>query len=241
MKYLKERTEIATAINYHKYPTIKIDFANVTDYGVQGSKCLVDCGEWLQESEFYIYNDAKILQVSAGGCCIHKDFSYYDVKEMLDKRNLPIIHADEDILIVPIDSSLQEAYAPFIIHTGKIDRFCMAPISLEKVDMTPYLNVTKMSLPRLSKDEAKAIRRLLQASHLCGWFRLDEPLPDQYNIYCRQTDSHMNLRKWLVEANGLGTVDFWNEEEMKALGLDDDEIKLLIDIKDGFAKLRVGY
>ena len=44
MKRLTERTEIAKAINFHKYPVVEIDVSKVDEYGIIGTKVLIDNG-----------------------------------------------------------------------------------------------------------------------------------------------------------------------------------------------------
>lgn len=140
MKFLTDRNQIAATINFHKMPTIPFDVSNVTEYGLRGGDLLVDCGKfrtgepWFEHAKLYVYRDARKLIISGdGGCSLHAGFGYYDIKEMMDNRNLPIIHADEDILIVPFDSKTRDAFEPFIIHTGKtVDPHCTEPIQVEK-------------------------------------------------------------------------------------------------------------
>lgn len=148
MKFLKERTEIASAINFHKYPTIPLDVSNVTEYGIRGGRLLVDCGHfrdgepWYEPANLYIYRDERKLVVSCnGGCGLHAGFDYYDIKEMIDNRNLPIIGPDQDVLIVAFDSKTHEAFKPFIVHTSKhVDPHCTQPITIEGDDV--LLSVT---------------------------------------------------------------------------------------------------
>lgn len=147
MRYIKERTKIASTINFHKMPTIPLDVSNVTEYGIKGGEFLVDCGKfksgepWFEHATLYIYRDKRILTASGdGGCGIHAGFGYWDIKEMMDKRNLPVVHTDEDILIVPFDSKTEEAFYPFVIHTGKTTSpHSYEPIMLEKVDMSNFI------------------------------------------------------------------------------------------------------
>lgn len=147
MKFLRERTEIASAINFHKYPTIPLDVSNVTEYGIKGGRFLVDCGKfrdgepWYEPSELYIYRDKRKLVVSgSGGCCLHAGFGYHDIIEMMENRNLPIVKADQDILIVAYDSKTKEAFLPFIVHTGKhVDPHCTTPITIEGDDVLDSL------------------------------------------------------------------------------------------------------
>ena len=110
MKVLKERTEIAVAINGHKMPVITIDMADADDYGLKSENVLIDNGTFRDGFPYYIraklraYADETKFKFSSGCVCISNSFSYYDVKKMLDYRNAPIIKADEDVIIAIIDS-----------------------------------------------------------------------------------------------------------------------------------------
>ena len=44
MKVLTERTEIASAINFKKYPVVTIDVSKRDDYGIVGCPVCVDAG-----------------------------------------------------------------------------------------------------------------------------------------------------------------------------------------------------
>lgn len=138
MKRLTERTQISSTINFHKMPTILLDISNTDEYGIKGGELLVDCGKfrtgepWYEHAELRIYTDKRKLVVSGdGGCGIHAGFGYDDIMEMMNNRNLPIIHTDEDVLIVPVRSEAKDWFTPFVIHTGKTtDPHCYNPIEI---------------------------------------------------------------------------------------------------------------
>jgi hypothetical protein len=138
MKTLKSRTEIAQAINFRRYPVVEIDVSDRDDYGIRGTKVLIDNGTFhdgtpfLIQAELRSYNDEQVLKFSAGGFGISSSFGYSDIAEMLDYANAPVIHKDEDILIVPINRKTRTAYAPVILHTGnRVSANCMTPLQLE--------------------------------------------------------------------------------------------------------------
>ena len=125
MKALRERTEIAEAINGHKMSVITIDLADADEYGLKSEKVLIDNGTFKDGFPFYIhsevraYSDEGKFKFHQGGTCISSSFTYYDIKEMLEYRNAPIVKADEDVIIAIIDSRKNQAYAPIILHTSK--------------------------------------------------------------------------------------------------------------------------
>ena len=142
MKRLTDRTEIASAINFRKYPVVTIDLADVDEYGIKGAKVLIDNGFFKSGEPYYIkaklraYSDEKVLQFSQGAEVLSASFTYSDMEEILEYSNAPIIKADQDILICPINSAIREAYAPILLHTGKrIDAHCSTPLTLEKFEI----------------------------------------------------------------------------------------------------------
>lgn len=50
MKFLETRTEIAKAVNFKQYPTIRIDVSKTDDYGIVGTHVLIDNGPSVPES-----------------------------------------------------------------------------------------------------------------------------------------------------------------------------------------------
>ena len=134
MKRLTDRTEIAKAINFGKYPVIKIDLADRDEYGVKGTKVNIDFGgEYLIHAEIRSYNDTKYLQTHQSGTMLKASIGYNDYIKMLEYANAPTIKADQEIVVVMVNSETKEVYAPAIIKTGnKIDKFCSTPLDLEK-------------------------------------------------------------------------------------------------------------
>lgn len=135
MKRLTERTEIAKAINFGKYPVIKIDLADRDEYGVKGTKVNIDFGgEYFIHAKIRSYSDTKYLQTSQGATMLSATISYDDYIEMVEYANAPVIKADQEIVIVMVDSENRVVYEPVIIKTGKrIDKFCSTPLDLEKL------------------------------------------------------------------------------------------------------------
>ena len=142
MKRLTERTEIASAINFRKYPVVKIDLSDIDDYGIKGAKVLIDNGFFRSGEPYYVkatlraYNDEKVLKFHQYAHGLSASFTYHDIEEMLDYSSVPVIKADQDILICPINSVTREAYAPVILHTGKhLDPHSSTPLTLERFEI----------------------------------------------------------------------------------------------------------
>lgn len=140
MKILKERSEIAIAINDHKMPVITIDLADADEYG------LVSCNVCIEtkfrdgtphfiHSELRAFTDEDKFEFCSYGTCISSDFGYHKIAEMLEWRKAPIIKADEDVLIVVYDSKAKECFEPIVLHTDKkVDAFCSRPIKFVDTD-----------------------------------------------------------------------------------------------------------
>lgn len=148
MRALRERIEIAKAINGHKMPVIVIDLADADKYGLKSKEVLIDNGTFSDGFPYYIrtelraYRDEDKFKFSSGGTCISASFGYSDIKEMLDYRNAPIVKTDEDVIVSIIDSNKKKAYYPIVLHTGKrINAHCSTPLTFIDEDYTtiPYM------------------------------------------------------------------------------------------------------
>lgn len=142
MNRLTERTEIAQAINFGKYPVIKIDLADRDEYGIKGTKVRIDNGTFKSGERYFInaeiraYSDEKILTTFQGCGMLVKEVTYADYMEMTEYANAPIIKANQEILIFLYNSVSKEVYAPAIIKTGdRVDAHCSTPLTLEKIQV----------------------------------------------------------------------------------------------------------
>lgn len=146
MKLLQERQELARAINFWKYPVLKIDLADSDEYGLKGCNVRIDAGTFRTGEPYYIeaelraYRDEKRLVLSAGGTVLKNDFTYYDYVHMVDRAQAPLIHPGEEVVVAVYDSRTKNAFAAMLVKTGKnVRKFCTDPLDFEDVDMTPYL------------------------------------------------------------------------------------------------------
>lgn len=137
MKVLKERTEIAKAINGRKYPVVTIDLAKTDEYGIVSEPVVIDNGTfddgfpYMIHSEIRCYSDEKNFTFSSGGVCISNSFGYYDVDEMTAYRNAPVIKPDEDVILVIKDTVNKKCWI-IMLHTSKrINKFCSTPLRFE--------------------------------------------------------------------------------------------------------------
>lgn len=146
MKILNDRKELAMAMNFRKYPVLKIDLADSDDYGLKGCKVRIDAGTFKDGEPYTIkatiraYCDECKLTTSAAPVFLSDSFTYLDYMEMVEYANAPLIKADEDVVVAVYDSRDRAVYAAFIVHTSShVARHCSTPLSFEDADMTPYL------------------------------------------------------------------------------------------------------
>ena len=148
MKLLTERTEIAKAINFGRYPVLRIDLADADDYGLKGCRVRIDAGTfrsgdpYIIDAELRVYRDEKKLTTSSHGACLSASFCLHDYMEMVDKAMAPLIKPDQDVVIAIFDSKKGIACAAMIVHTGsRVSTGCIEPLTFEPVDMAPYLRL----------------------------------------------------------------------------------------------------
>ena len=145
MKRLTGRQEIAEALNFGKYPVLKIDLKDADEYGLKGSICRVDQGEfndgskWYERAELRVYSDEKKITFSAHGYALTAETSYMDFVEDLETAMSPIVTANSEIVVVVLDSEKREVYAVYVIETKFTSRHSTQPITVEPVDMTTWL------------------------------------------------------------------------------------------------------
>ena len=142
MKRLTERTEIAKAINFGKYPVVKIDLADKDEYGIKGTKVRIDNGTFKSGERYFVnaeiraYSDEKVLTTSQGGTMLVDRLSYADYMEMTEYANAPIIKANQEIVVFLYNSATKDVYAPVIIKTGdRVDAHCSTPLKLERYEI----------------------------------------------------------------------------------------------------------
>ena len=145
MKFLNNRQEMAKAINFGKYPVLKIDLADSDDYGLKGCRVRIDAGTF-KDGEPYIigatiraFRDEKKLTTCADPCFLSDSFTYMDYTDMVERAYAPIIKPDQDVVIAVYDSRNNKAYAPAIVHTKPfVSKHCSTPLAFEDADMSVY-------------------------------------------------------------------------------------------------------
>lgn len=114
MKYLTDRQEIAQAMNFGKYPVIRIDVETPVRGGVlQGDMVKVAapndrcpdnyiCGHVMK------FDDDDRYVIMPENVCLKADFGYSDVVRMLGYAQAPMLHAGEEVVLIE-DAPKQKA------------------------------------------------------------------------------------------------------------------------------------
>lgn len=141
MKMLNTKQEIASTINSHTLPVVRLDLADADAYGIKSQKVLIDNGTfrdgfpYLVHAEIRAYRDERKFTFSSFCCCLTNSFSYHDMEEILVYANAPIIKKDSDVIIAIVDSKNKTVYKPIILHTGKyINPHCSTPLDFADTD-----------------------------------------------------------------------------------------------------------
>lgn len=136
------------AMNFGKYPVLKIDLADSNDYSLRGCKVRIDAGTFRDGEPFIInaeiraYSDSCKLTTMQAGACLTNSFTYHDYEEMVEYATAPLIKPDQEVVVAVYDSKKRIPYAAFITKTSKqVSRFCSTPIEFVDADMTSYLVV----------------------------------------------------------------------------------------------------
>ena len=153
MKTLENKREIAEYINVKSLTTIRIDLADADSYGIKSQKIRIDNGYFKNhpDHKYYIhaeiraYHDTHKFEFHSFNSYLTDSFGYYDMEEMLEYSNSPIVKPDSDIVICVVNSVEKKVYKPIILHTSnRINAFCNEPLQFVDKDndaMTYLLNV----------------------------------------------------------------------------------------------------
>lgn len=129
-KVLRERTEIAKAMNFkNDYTVIEMDVANEIKFGdeVVGYRgCLVnqDFGdEYYHKAQLNYFKDEKKLVISSTGACVSASFGFSDIKEMLEYRNAPVIKNGGKVIFVAYNSKTRQTLQPVVFEVSGLKKF----------------------------------------------------------------------------------------------------------------------
>lgn len=148
MRILKDRQEIAREINIKRTTTVRIDLADSDDYGIKSqiinidNETFNDGTPYLIKAEIRAYADNMKFEFSGFGTFLSDSFSYYDMEEMVELANAPIVKTDSDVVLIIVNSRTKQMFAPVVLHTGKrIDAHCITPLAFtdEDNDAMPWM------------------------------------------------------------------------------------------------------
>lgn len=148
MRILRDRREIANEINIKRTTTVRIDLVDADDYGIKSQVVSIDNGTfkdgtpYLIKAEIRAFADEMKFTFNGFCTCLSDSFSYYDIEEMVEQANAPIIKPDSDVVLVIVNSRTKEMFAPVVLHTGKrINAHCMTPLTFidEDNDAMPWM------------------------------------------------------------------------------------------------------
>ena len=146
MKYLTDRTEIAEAINFGKYPVLTLNRENRPNADIcpdsdYATGCRVRVA-WDRKEPRYagmtthgeIYIDKGKIKISGEGACLSSSFGYTDVMEMAAEANTPIVHAGQTVVVVEDFPSRKSCTVRMMKVSDRIDIHCMTVASLHDIE-----------------------------------------------------------------------------------------------------------
>lgn len=139
MKFLTERTEIAKAINFNKYPVLRINMENDEGYGSNfavGDKARVkyNCNGKIYYYKCTIkYSDGKYY-LNGNGSMIKSDFGYSDVMEMVDYSYSPIIESNQTVILVEDYPSIKKCSVRYMKTDKRIYSNCIEMLRLYEIE-----------------------------------------------------------------------------------------------------------
>ena len=149
MKYLTDRTEIAKAINFGKYPVLTLNRENQpykdlyedTEYSDYAVGCRVRVA-WDSKDPRYkgmtthgkIYIEKGKIRISGEGACLSSIFGYTDVMEMAAEANTPIVHAGQTVVVVEEFPSKKCCTVRLMKVSDRIDIHCTTVATLNDIE-----------------------------------------------------------------------------------------------------------
>ena len=143
MKFLTDRTEIAMAMNFGKYPVLEMDVAKNQFkcgdeiHGFKGSMVRIDSiykGEHLYyDGELMWFIDEQRIEVGGHGICLKASFGYEDVIEDLKKANAPIVDAEQEFILILHNSETRNCFVIKMQFEKWRDVNCMTMLKAEKL------------------------------------------------------------------------------------------------------------
>ena len=140
MKYLTDRQEIAQAMNFGKYPVIRIDVETpVRDGVLQGDAVKVAapndrypdnyiCGHVMK------FDDDDRYVIMPENVCLKAYFGYSDVVRMLGYAKAPMLHAGEVVVLIEDAPKLKTARVRMMRVSDSVRDFAFPTCYLEDLE-----------------------------------------------------------------------------------------------------------
>jgi len=140
----KHRSKFASTINYRKMPVLRLDLAKSSDLHAGEARAVYkeDCNgktafEEVRLNWYDKHGDDYPARLSFGSstCCIHKDFTYHDAVELLNRSAMPCLELGGEFMLVIEDTQRGAIYGAAILKMATIRRrFCSEPIDVDPQD-----------------------------------------------------------------------------------------------------------
>lgn len=146
IKTLTKKSEIAQAVNFkNEYSVLEMDVANTSEIcgdvcGYEGCKVRLDFGdEYYHNAQINYYKDCKKVIISLGPVCLKAGLNYYDIKEMLEYRNAPIIRNGQEAIFVAYNSKNKKVLPFQVIKIDGLRKNVASITLLENADFIETL------------------------------------------------------------------------------------------------------
>lgn len=142
MMYLTDRHEVAAAINFGKYPVLRINVENrpfEDSIYAKGDRVRVAWDHkdrryegMTTHGKLFLDEDGK-LKISGEGTMLSASFGYHDVMKMAAEANTPVVHKGQLVIVVKDFPSMKSCVVSMMRVSPRIDIHCQVVASLEDV------------------------------------------------------------------------------------------------------------
>lgn len=144
MRYLKHREQIATAINFGKYPVLRLDLSNrpAQSYATDSDFCVGDRVRVAWDKPGYegmttrgnVYFEGGRYAIDQGGSVLKNSFGRHDIIEDYEWSYAPLVHAGQEVVLI-IDNPIEKKCAVALMRvSAHIDIHCPTVAYLEELE-----------------------------------------------------------------------------------------------------------
>ena len=154
MKFLSSQKDIAEALNFGKYPVLKIDLSKCDGCGLIGSQCRIDIGvspkgdRILQASTLRASISTKEIYFMPETCGITSDYEYFDFVNSVNAASSPIAKPNSQIAVAVFDSKARQRYGVCIVDTGNASRHSYPCMTCPNSDMSEFIEIAHLRYKR---------------------------------------------------------------------------------------------